>query len=106
MATIVDAYGPRVAFMSSLREVTVLDTAGDADSLCIPVSVEPAVLAIGAAAVAVGMNNRVWYYRLAAAGRAAPAGGLIADRDYVGTVDEVRLGTAHAAGARVREVQG
>jgi hypothetical protein len=48
VATIVDAHGPRVAYMSSLREVSVLDTTGEAETLCIPVSVEPAVLAIGA----------------------------------------------------------
>jgi WD repeat-containing protein 19 len=97
VATIVDAHGPRVAYMSSLREVSVLDTTGEAETLTIPVSVEPAVLAIGASHVAIGMNNRVWYYRLVAGGRGAPAGSLIMDRDYVGTVDEVRLGASHAA---------
>lgn len=94
MPTIVDSWGSRVAYMSSLREVTVVDAADDTPPVQFPVNVEPAFVALGAAHAAVGMNNRVWFHRVTGT---AGIGAVVAERDYLGTVDDVKLGAAHAA---------
>ena len=88
-----DSHENRVAFMSSLKEVRVVDTSLPADdpsaAVQIPVGVEPAFLALGPHHIAVGMNNIVEF-------KALDRSGSI-QQTYVGTVDEVRLGPYHAA---------
>lgn len=126
LPTMVDACAGKVASMSSLREASVVELgpAGDAESsapIAVPVAVEPSLLALGPTALAVAMNNRAWYYRLPGAnmgsaagsvstslvGLPGPAGSaaaaalasgpvLLGSRDYVATVDEVRLADKHA----------
>ncbi len=53
--------------------------------------VEPGFVALGPTHLAVGMNNRVWFHRLAAMDGTIGRGGgaLVLERDYTGTVDEV-----------------
>ncbi len=50
---IVDPCGMRVAYLSSLREMSVADTSGDTPPLVLPVSVEPSFVALGPLHVAV-----------------------------------------------------
>jgi WD repeat-containing protein 19 len=50
-------------YLSSLRELSIIDVTGRDNPIHISVSIEPAFVAIGPRHVAVGMNNRVWYYR-------------------------------------------
>lgn len=56
--------GPRVAYLSSLREVSVVDASRSGDKpLGVPVSIEPTIVALGPSHVAVAMNDRVIFYR-------------------------------------------
>ncbi|CAE7550248.1 Wdr19, partial [Symbiodinium sp. KB8] len=93
MPSVYDHYESRVAFMSSLQEVSIVDTSRPADdpsaSVRIAVGVEPAFLALGPNHVAVGMNDTVEFHALDLSGSAS--------RTYVGAVDEVKLGPYHAA---------
>jgi len=91
--TVVDACAGRVAYMSSLREVAVAECGADAPLLRFPVALEPGFVALGPRHAAVGMNNKVWVHRL---GDRTP-GALVAQRDYMGSVDAVFLGDAHIA---------
>ena len=65
MPTVHDAWGSRLAYLSSLREISVVDTLhGDDDKMqVIPVKVEPTFVALGPKHVAIGMNIRIWLYR-------------------------------------------
>lgn len=58
------SYGPRVAYLSSLREVSVVDVSRSGDKpLTVPVDIEPTIVALGPSHIAVGMNDRVTFYR-------------------------------------------
>ena len=53
MPTIVDACGLRVCYMSSLRELSVVDTSNTVAPIPIAISVEPSFVAVGPCHVAV-----------------------------------------------------
>ena len=56
--------GPRVAYLSSLREVAVVDASRSGENpLIVPVSIEPTIVALGPFHIAVSMNDRVIFYR-------------------------------------------
>lgn len=64
MPTVHASFGPCVAFLSSLRQVSVVDVARSGDKpLNVPVSIEPTIVGLGPAHVAVAMNDRVIFYR-------------------------------------------
>lgn len=92
MPTIHDTHDTRVAYLSSLREISVVDCVGDARLISLPVSIEPSFVALGPFHVAVGMNNRVWFYRSDGNSR-----DLVNEREYLSTVDVVRLSRDYAA---------
>jgi WD repeat-containing protein 19 len=100
--TLVDSHPSfsRVAYMASLREVAIVDAAnvlpgsgGAATLASVTVGTEPQLLALGPAHVAVTLNDRAWYYRYASSSGAA----LVCERSYIGSVEAVKLGQAHAA---------
>ncbi|RQM21034.1 hypothetical protein B5M09_000189 [Aphanomyces astaci] len=82
MPNIFDHVGNYVAFLSSLREITVVDTGGRDAPIHIQVSIEPSFIALGPRHVAVGMNNRVWFYRCDGSNRDA----LVNEQQYLGRV--------------------
>jgi WD repeat-containing protein 19 len=94
------SYGSKLAYLSSLRELTVLEGAVAASSskgspprpLLIPLSMEPSFLALGASHAAVGMNNRVSFYRALPNDKSC-----VAEEDYMGRVEDVKLNKMHAA---------
>lgn len=56
--------GPRVAYLSSLREVSVIDASRSLEKpLKVPVDIEPTMVALGPLHIAVAMNDRVIFYR-------------------------------------------
>lgn len=56
------AYQTRLAYLTSLLEVTVQDDVNQDSTQLLNVDVEPSFLGIGPFHVAVGMNNRAWFY--------------------------------------------
>ncbi|KAF0696799.1 Aste57867_12461 [Aphanomyces stellatus] len=93
MPNIHDHVGNYVAYLSSLREITVVDTMGRDSPIHIQVSIEPSFIAIGPRHVAVGMNNRVWFYRCDGTSRDA----LVNEQQYLGRVTNVKLNRDYAA---------
>lgn len=61
------SHGTRVAYLSSLREISVLDASRPGDKpLIVPVGIEPTIVALGPSHVAAAMNDRVLFYRATA----------------------------------------
>ena len=56
------SYGARIAYLSSLREVSIVDSATSRRPDIVSVSLEPAFLALGPYHLAAGINNHVVYY--------------------------------------------
>ncbi|CAG2173153.1 unnamed protein product, partial [Oppiella nova] len=90
-----DSFGTRLAFLSSLLEVTVFNVQEDlSDSVIIlRIDVEPSLVAVGPYHAAVAMNNRVWFYNLTG----SESTELLREREYVGIVKCLKLNGDYAA---------
>jgi len=90
------AHQSRVAYLTSLLEVTVtsaLEGTNSSTSTTIAAEVEPGFLALGPFHLALGMNNRAWFYATGDAGSVE----LIRDREYLGTVQGIFLNADYCA---------
>ena len=81
----------KVAYLSSLREVSVIDaTTKKARPIEVPLRLEPSIIALGTYHVAAAMNNRVFYHTIDNDDR-GPRGGTTNETEYPGTVRDVQL---------------
>ncbi|XP_066931056.1 WD repeat-containing protein 19-like isoform X2 [Clytia hemisphaerica] len=86
------SYETKVAYLTSLREITITDEVANTSPIKIPTQVEPNFIALYQDNLACGMNNRVWFCKLAEFN-----GTPFHDREYLGTVNQVRLNKDYAA---------
>ncbi|XP_018591517.1 WD repeat-containing protein 19 [Scleropages formosus] len=87
-----DACGTRIAYLTSLLEVTVENHVEGEAPVAVSVEVEPNFIAVGPYHVAVGMNNRAWFYGLGDNGVEK-----LKDTEYLGTVACMCLNSDYAA---------
>eukprot|EP01029_Cantina_marsupialis_P026834 TRINITY_DN7306_c0_g1_i3.p1 TRINITY_DN7306_c0_g1~~TRINITY_DN7306_c0_g1_i3.p1 ORF type:complete len:1019 (-),score=347.17 TRINITY_DN7306_c0_g1_i3:302-3358(-) len=92
MPAVHDSCGSMVAHLSSLQEVAIVDSLGHQEPRSVPISMEPNFLALGPQHLAVAMNNRVSYYSLN-----GESGTLITEREYNGTVSQIKVNNGIAA---------
>eukprot|EP01064_Diplonema_japonicum_P002002 TRINITY_DN11304_c0_g1_i1.p1 TRINITY_DN11304_c0_g1~~TRINITY_DN11304_c0_g1_i1.p1 ORF type:complete len:1431 (+),score=452.89 TRINITY_DN11304_c0_g1_i1:1321-5613(+) len=93
-----DAYGTRVLYLTSLREVCVKDILAEQEVVNISVEVEPTFVSLGPNHAAVGMNNCVWYYHLPERGiTGTQAATKVTQRTYAYSVEQVKLSMEYAA---------
>ncbi|KAL3146551.1 hypothetical protein ABBQ32_000794 [Trebouxia sp. C0010 RCD-2024] len=69
-----------------------MDVTRSGGHLRITIPTEPAFLALGPSHLVAGMNNKAWFYKLSASG-----GQLLAEHDYLGSVEDMRLNADWAA---------
>ncbi len=86
-------YKSKVAYLSSLREVSVIDaTQKKARPIEVPLRLEPTIIALGPYHVAAAMNNRVFYHTIDIDDDRAPRGNSTTNEtEYPGTVRDVQL---------------
>ncbi|CAM9775633.1 unnamed protein product, partial [Discosporangium mesarthrocarpum] len=85
--------GSRLVYLSSLREVSVVDASSPTEKpQMVSVDIEPTFVALGPGHVAVGMNDRVLYYRLG-----HRHGQQVDEREYNGQVVDLHLNSSYAA---------
>ncbi|XP_015750189.1 PREDICTED: WD repeat-containing protein 19-like [Acropora digitifera] len=73
-------------------QVTVVDNVIQERPLSVDIIVEPSFVALGPYHLAIGMNNRAWFYSLAEKGSEQ-----LKDREYLGTVTAIHLNADYAA---------
>jgi len=73
-----------IAYSSSLREVSIVDTVKRTRPVEVMLKIEPTMIAIGGKHVAAAMNNRVYFHRISSDQQ-------VSEQEYVGTVKEVQL---------------
>ncbi|KAF6133735.1 WD repeat domain 19 [Phyllostomus discolor] len=95
-----DACSTRVAYLTSLLEVTVANPVEGELPITVSVDVEPNFVAVGLYHLAVGMNNRAWFYVLGENGVKR-----LKDVEYLGTVASVSLHSDYAAALFEGKVQ-
>ncbi|XP_072476602.1 WD repeat-containing protein 19 isoform X2 [Notamacropus eugenii] len=87
-----DNCSTRIAYLTSLLEVTVANPVEGELPITVTVEVEPNFLAIGLYHLAVGMNNRAWFYALG-----EDVVKKLKDVEYLGTVASMCLHSDYAA---------
>ncbi|XP_037103187.1 WD repeat-containing protein 19 [Syngnathus acus] len=95
-----DSYGTRLAYLTSLLEVTVSNYG--IPPVAIQVEVEPTFIAVGPYHVAVGMNNKAWFY---APLEQESAFTKLKEIEYFGTVANMCLNAKYAAALFDSKVQ-
>ncbi|KAG7164498.1 WD repeat-containing protein 19-like [Homarus americanus] len=86
------AHGSRVAYLTSLLEVTIANIVEKEQPVTVSVDVEPNFLGVGPYHLMVGMNNRAWIYTLG-----EDSAALLRDREYLGTITSVRVNSDYAS---------
>lgn len=93
--------GTKIAVLSSLNEVTLHSynfEKGKSSSIVVPTVIEPSFVALGPFHLCVGMNNRVWFYDLTLlAQEAGTAPRLLKDKEYLGTINSMKLNADYAS---------
>ncbi|XP_004642695.2 WD repeat-containing protein 19 isoform X2 [Octodon degus] len=87
-----DSCFTRIAYLTSLLEVTIANHVEGELPITISVDVEPTFVAVGLYHLAVGMNNRAWFYVLG-----ENAVKKLKDVEYLGTVASICLHSEYAA---------
>ena len=92
MSIIGAAFESKVAYLTSLTEVTVSDIIEGAEEVnaVIRIETEPSMIAVGPFHVAAAMNNKAWFYSIS-------DGSLIRSYEYVGIVTNLVINGDHAA---------
>uniref|UniRef100_A0A8D2BEM5 WD repeat domain 19 n=1 Tax=Sciurus vulgaris TaxID=55149 RepID=A0A8D2BEM5_SCIVU len=94
------ACSTRIAYLTSLLEVTVANLVEGETPITVSVDVEPNFVAVGLYHLAVGMNNRAWFYVLGENGVKK-----LKDVEYLGTVASICLHSDYAAALFEGKVQ-
>ncbi|XP_066041722.1 WD repeat-containing protein 19 isoform X2 [Chamaea fasciata] len=95
-----DACSTRIAYLTSLLEVTTANHVESELPVTVSVEVEPSFVAIGVYHLAVGMNNRAWFYALGENNVKK-----LKDVEYLGTVASMHLNSDYAAALFEGKVQ-
>ncbi|XP_037247297.1 WD repeat-containing protein 19 isoform X2 [Falco rusticolus] len=95
-----DACSTRIAYLTSLLEVTIANRVERELPVTVSVEVEPSFVAIGVYHLAVGMNNRAWFYALGENNVKK-----LKDVEYLGTVASMHLNSDYAAALFEGKVQ-
>ncbi|XP_059172519.1 WD repeat-containing protein 19-like [Physella acuta] len=83
----------RVAYLTSLLEVTVEDHIAQDPPVSVQVEVEPSFVGVGPYHLGVGMNNRAWFYLFGETGLVL----LKESKEYLGTVQSMSMNSDYAA---------
>lgn len=97
MAVLYASYRANVAYLSSLREIAIVDTIKRGRPIDLTVELEPSLLALGSQHVAAGMNRLVYYHRIIDSSNSKEGTTFVQKRDYVGIVKEVQLNSKYSA---------
>eukprot|EP00798_Chlamydomonas_sp_ICE-L_P012670 gene12669-15902_t len=93
LPSIFDVHMTKVMYLTSLLEMSIVDIHKRLAPVKIALETEPAFCGLGPTHAALGMNNQVWFYRHGRVG----TGELVNKRNYMGSVEAVRLNSTHAA---------
>jgi WD repeat-containing protein 19 len=103
MSVLFTSYKSSIAYLSSLREISVVDGIKRGRPIDITVKLEPSLIAVGDNHVAAGMNNRVYYHRIKGGNGSGNKGGRDGDdnppvneQEYIGIVKEIQLNNEYA----------
>ncbi|XP_072190356.1 WD repeat-containing protein 19 isoform X2 [Excalfactoria chinensis] len=95
-----DTCSTRIAYLTSLLEVTIVNHVERELPVTVSVEVEPSFIAVGVYHLAVGMNNRAWFYLLGENNVKK-----LKDAEYLGTVASMHLNSDYAAALFEGKVQ-
>lgn len=89
------SYKSQVAYLSSLKEVSVVDVRSGSSALIVPLSIEAKFIALGETHIGAVLNSRVVFHRCLAHDWSQV--GNSAGEEYGGKVDDIALNNRYAA---------
>ena len=94
LPVLAEAHGTRYIYLTSLLELSVCSALPQDNfaPLAIRIAMEPTFVALGPTHAALGMNNHVYFHSLTE--RGCP---MVNEREYLGTVESVKLNRDYAA---------
>ncbi|CAF3582253.1 unnamed protein product [Adineta steineri] len=95
LSMLASVWQQKIAFMTSLHEVSIYDhqTKTKVDNVHLTTEIEPSVLAMSDVYIAVGFNNRALYYRIQSIEEVIKA----SEHDYLSTITELQINSQYAA---------
>ncbi|KAL5510222.1 hypothetical protein EMCRGX_G005732 [Ephydatia muelleri] len=91
-----EANGTRLVYLSSLKEVTVVNNVEEEPAVVHEIALEPAFVALGPFHFAVGMNDRTWIY---------DNEGRVSEQTYLGTISSLYLNGLYVAALTDGKIQ-
>ncbi|CAG0902490.1 unnamed protein product, partial [Darwinula stevensoni] len=92
------SHGLRIAYLTSLLEVSIASFQDKESGMMLRIPVEPTFLALGPYHLAIGMNNRAWFFSLGEEGtNSSVPPELVRDREYLGTVQDLLISDTYAS---------
>lgn len=85
------SYNTKIAYLTSLLQVTVVNNVEEEPPLVIDCPIEPLFLTIGPTSIAMGMNNRVWFTELSNQNK------QFTERSYISTVTDIGLNSTYSS---------
>mmetsp|Transcript_13758 Transcript_13758/g.22763 ORF Transcript_13758/g.22763 Transcript_13758/m.22763 type:complete len:1465 (-) Transcript_13758:1902-6296(-) len=101
MDTLCATYRSTVCYLSSLREISIVNAKRRTRPVEVTLALEPTVIAVGAKHVAGGMNNKVYYHRISGSNqnhhRDNHSDVIVNEQEYISKVKAVQLNSHYAA---------
>ncbi|CAK9101199.1 WD repeat-containing protein 19 (Intraflagellar transport 144 homolog) [Durusdinium trenchii] len=102
MPMVHDTSGVNIAYLCSLKEIAVVNALDmqrgvRVTPIRVPVEIEPSFVALGHDHIAVGMNNRVWFYRFQENPDPNQTDALMNEQEYLTSVDALKMSEQYSA---------
>mmetsp|Transcript_12987 Transcript_12987/g.19570 ORF Transcript_12987/g.19570 Transcript_12987/m.19570 type:complete len:1468 (+) Transcript_12987:23-4426(+) len=99
MSILYATYRSTVCYLSSLREVSIVNAKRRTRPMEVTLMLEPTVIAVGSKHVAGGMNHKVYYHRITPSGSSGgpPSNDIVNEQEYVSTVRCVQMNSSFSA---------
>lgn len=91
MSALSAKYKTSVAYLSSLREASIVDVGRRNRPIDITLKLEPSMIALGSKYIAAGMNNRVYFHKISS------NSSTVLEQEYISTIHDIKLNDLYCA---------
>ena len=93
MSVLSTHYKTSIAYLSSLREVSIIDVSKRHKPIDLWLKIEPSLIALGSRHLVAAINNRAYYHRISSSSNNQK----VIENEYIGTIKDIKLNSTYAA---------